>query len=403
MRLLPVILFSVASGAALAAPPTLPDPPACTDFQTNKTGAVDAACAAAIDGERDPATKSVLLFRRAYVLDATNDVSKFQTALDDLNAAIKLDPENYNALHERAYLYNAYGRWAEARADLDTQLALTPGDSAGWQERALSRTKLGDLQGAYDDHDAAIRAGDTSWDAYLARAIAALWIGKFDVARSDIARAEGGDKQKADALTAELSLWQAHGDKPAEVCSAAEKSGAYQKETIGDCTAMFLAANTDKDRAAALTIRAIAWMIAAQNENYWARDLEVAAALDPSPHALSNLGYAYVEMRHSAAAIPLFERSIATEPGFYNYAGLASAKLNAGDLDGAEAAARSSNAMHKNDVAMLVLGDVAYARTKKYDEAKAFWIAAYNLGDHGDDLAARLKDAGVPIPPPASP
>ena len=100
-----------------------------------------------------------------------------------------------------------------------------------------------------------------------------------------------------------------------------------------------------------------------------------------------------------AAAIPLFEKSIAAEPAFYNYAGLASAKLNTGDLDGAEAAARKSNEMHKNDVAMLVLGDVAYARTKKYDAAKAFWIEAYTLGDHGDDVLARLKDAGVPVPP----
>jgi tetratricopeptide (TPR) repeat protein len=399
MRLLAVAFFMMGCGAASAAPPALPDPPACADFQTNKTGAVDAACNAAIDNAHDPAAKSVLLFRRAYVFDASGDAKKYQAALDDLNAAIKLESKNYNALHERAYLYNEYGRWAEARADLDAQLALTPDDSQGWQERALSRAKLGDLKGAYDDRNAAVRAGDTSPDAYLARATAAMWVGKFDIAQSDIAHAAGDAKQNADALAAELALWQAHGDKPADACATAAKTGAFQKESVGDCTVAFLAAGNDKDRAGALTNRAMAWLIGRQNQLNWVRDLEVVAALDPSPHALSNLGFAYMDMRHSAAALPLFEKSIAAEPAFYNYAGLAAAKLNTGDLAGAEAAARKSNEYRKNDVAMLVLGDAAYARTKKYGDAKAFWIAAYNLGGHGDDVVARLKDAGVPVPP----
>jgi tetratricopeptide (TPR) repeat protein len=390
-------------GAALAAPPALPDPPACADFQANKTGAVDASCNTAIDGERDPHTKSVLLFRRAYVRDAAGDFAKSQATLDDLTAAITLYPENYAALHERAYLYNELSRWADARADLDAQLALTPDDSQGWQERALARAKLGDLQGAFDDRDAATRAGDISAAAYLARAEAALWLGHFDTARSDVARAQDNDKPHADALAAEIALWEAHGDKPTEACIDADAKGNFVSKTvIGDCTVAFLVAKTPKDRAAALTVRAEAWLMQGDNESRWARDLEVAAALAPGATSYSNLGFAYMEMRHSAAAVSLFEKSVAAEPAFYNYAGLASAKLDTGDLDGAEAAARKSNALRKNDIAMLVLGDAAYARTKKYDAAKVFWLQAYQLGNRGDDLMARLKEAGVTPPPGAA-
>jgi tetratricopeptide (TPR) repeat protein len=402
MRLLPGIAFLLGCGTASAGsapPPALPNPPACADFKTNKTGTVDAACNAAIAAESDPHVKSVLLLRRAFVADAVNDPRRYAASLDDLNAALKLYPENYYARHERAYLYERLGRWAEARADLDAQLALTPGAAMSLHERAVARAKLGDLQGAYADRDAAIKAGDTSPEAYIARAQAALWLGRFDAARSDAARAQDGDAQSAAGMAGEVTVWETHGDKPAEACDHADASGNFSSRTVvGDCTAAFLAAPTPKDKAAALTIRAQAWLVQGDNEARSARDLEVAAALDPGPHSFSNLGFAYLELRHPEAAIPMFEKSIAAQPAFYNYAGLALAKLDLGDIAGAEAAARKSNELHKNDMAMLVLGDAAFARTKRYDEAKAFWLQAYQLGNHGDDLAARLKQAGVPLP-----
>lgn len=127
----------------------------------------------------------------------------------------------------------------------------------------------------------------------------------------------------------------------------------------------------------------------------------MAAALDPdNPNTHTNLAFAYMRDRHSTGAIWEFDRSIAIKPTFTAYAGRASAKYNLHDLDGAFADAKKSFEIEPNMLALWVLGDVVYEKSKSYDEAKSFWIGAYRLGSRDDRLIQRLKDAGVPIPPP---
>jgi tetratricopeptide (TPR) repeat protein len=384
----------------------LPNPPGCADYQKNATGTADADCNAAIDHETDPAAKSMLLFRRAFIEDAPGDFSKYGAALSDLDLSIKLYPQNWASLHERAYIYVEYGRWADAQADLDAQIVIDKNDPAAFRERALARFHLGDLRGSYDDRDASIAAGDRDYGAYLARARAGMWLGRFGDAKSDIALAQQMADDKAageiDALQAELALWATTSSAAAQGCVLKDMpSSDDNKNLVGDCTRAFLDATTGKARADALTSRSEAWLILQRDTDKWVRDLEIAAALDPeNAGVLSNLGYAYVRQRHSTAALPLFDRSVALEPAYYNYAGRASAKAGLGDIDGALADARKSYELRPNDIALTVLGDMTYAKTKSYDKAKPFWIAAYHLGDRDDGLIARLKDAGVPIPPP---
>ena len=200
-----------------------------------------------------------------------------------------------------------------------------------------------------------------------------------------------------------IALWTDNsGADAAKSCVLTDMPGPKEnKKLIGDCTSAFLAATTASDRAEALTSRAQGWYVQQHDSDAWVQDLQIAAALDPAnAGVLSNLGYAYERTQHSTAAVEIFDRSIALKPEYYNYAGRASARFNLHDYDGAESDALKSNALRQNEIALTVLGDVAFIRSTSYDKAKKFWIAAYRLGDRDDGLIDRLKKAGVPIPPP---
>lgn len=412
MRFWSALAFLAVASSACAA--ELPDPAACANYRQVKTSA-DADCDAAIAKETDPAVKSVLLFRRAYMIIDQRNFKTYPKALADLDQAIRLMPGNWLALQERAYLHNEFGRWAEALKDIDAKIALHPQAFNGYQERAMSRFHLGDLKGSFDDRNTVVLMQPGVAGPLVARAEARLWLGKFDEAKADLdaadamaARKEGGDVQKhIEEVRAELSLLtKTSGRTPAaQACAEAEKSGDFAREgLVGDCTRAFLDARTPKEKADALTLRAIARVSATQDTTSAVGDHTIAAALDPDnsvPHA--NLGFAYMAAHHSTAAIAEFDRSIALEPTFIAYAGRASAKSNLGDTDGAFADAKKSLEFQPNELALTVLGDCVHERTGSYEKAKKYWIEAYRLGDRDDGLIERLKAAGVPIPPPDDP
>ncbi len=384
-----------------------PDPAGCAEYRQIKTGS-DADCDAAITKEKDPIARSVMLIRRAYIEDNAGDFATYPKALADLDEAIKLWPDNDQALGERGYLYNEYGRWTEALADLDKRVRLDAGNAAGFQERATTRFYLGDLKGAYEDDDQAVLLAPSA-KGYLARADASTWLGNFDAARRDIAEAvkvaKGNEAQgvSADAKKAgeKLDLLTRTSGNGARSCEAAAKAGDFKRPNlIGDCTRAFLDAATPADKAYALTSRSTTWLVAASDQDASTDDSIVAAGIDPSASNLSNLGFAYIRDHHSTGAIWVFDRSIALEPSFVNHGGRAVARFNIGDVEGAFQDAKKSFELKPNEIALTVLGDCFHAKEHNYDRAKSFWIAAYRMGDRDDGLIARLKDAGVPIPPP---
>jgi tetratricopeptide (TPR) repeat protein len=405
---LAVVFFALASAASAA---ELPDPAACANYDHIKTGS-DADCDTAITKETDPAVKSVLLWRRAYIIIDRKDFKTYPNALADLDEAIRLLPANWRALGERAYLYNEYGRWVEARRDSETEIALRPQGFHGYQERALSRFKLGDLQGSFEDRNTVVTLRPGLAGPLVGRAEARLWLGQFDEAKADLDAAADIAKRTQDQTVeediegyrAELALLtKTSGKNPAaQSCSEAAKKGEFQREgLVGDCTRAFLEAKTATEKADALTSRSIARIIATQDETSAIGDRTIAVALDPdNPDLHANLGFSYIAAHHSSAAVTEFDRSIALKPTFIGYAGRASAKFNLNDIDGAFFDAKKSFEIKPNILSFWVLGDCVYARTKVYDNAKKYWIAAYRLGSRDDRLIARLKDAGVPIPPP---
>jgi tetratricopeptide (TPR) repeat protein len=401
-----VALAFLAILAAAAGAEPLPNPQACANYTEVKTGS-DADCDVAIAKETDPAVKSVLLFRRAYIIIDRQDFDTYLKAQADLDEAIRLLPTNWKALHERAYLLNEYGRWADALKDMDAQIALQPQAWDGYQERSMARFWLGDLKGFLDDRNTAVLLRPDYGPLYSARADARMWTGDFDGARADIekaaALADPNDKNQADIIAERRSdmaaLTKTSGS--AKACEDADKKADYKRDTlIGDCTRAFLDAATSEAKANALTVRAAAWLHAGNDGNA-TTDYRIAVALAPNNGMWhSNLGFAYMRARHSQAAVTEFDKSIELKPDFYNYAGRAAAKFNIKDVDGAFPDAKKSFEIKPNALALIVLGDCVYARTTSYQEAKGYWIAAWRMGDHGDAIVKRLNDAGVPVPPP---
>jgi len=380
----------------------------------DREGALTAGCAAAIAATTDPKARSRLLFARAYLED---EQEKYDAAIADLDQAVALDPTNASAFHERAFARSTMMRFTEALQDLEVEGRLSPGEPNVYQERAFSQFHLGQLQAAYDSWDQVVRLRPGAVEALEARGDAALWIGRFDRANADwsaaldIVKARGDEQQIATARKglARIALWSttSGGRNPEANCAGSDRDGAFGAPyLIGDCTRAFLKARSNRERADALTIRSIAWMVGQQDETAQAPDLEVAAALDPdNEQRHANLGGAYVSLHHAWAARQEFDRAIAMKRSFYALAGRASARYNLKDFDGAFADAKASYELQPNDVALMVLGDLALERLKDPKAAKLYWMGAYHLGGRDDSLIARLKSVGVedPAKEPADP
>jgi tetratricopeptide (TPR) repeat protein len=366
----------------------------------------DHDCALAIEAERDPAKKAELHFRRAYVL---NERQAYQDSLNDLNAACTLVPRNAAYLHERAYTLNSLGRYREALVDLDAQASIEPLAPTVYQERALTRTRLGDWAGALADRSQEAKLRPESMSALVGRAQARLWLGQFAEARQDLKAAAGlqtdppnrDDAKYLERVSGLVDAWTHHsaGDSPGAKCSRATTNDDFSRPTlIGDCTLAFLAAKTPTEQSDALTIRAIAWLSARQSQHDATNDHEAAAALDPgNPDRHTNLGFAYLQERHSWGARQEFDRSLEIRRTYAALAGRAEAHENLGEKNLAFADAKESFEMHPNEIALWVLGDLA---EDKHDEASAkrFWMGAYRLGSRDDRLLERLRSVGVKDP-----
>jgi tetratricopeptide (TPR) repeat protein len=143
-------VLALAAFSVSARADDMPDPPGCNDFG-GETSVAEAACGAAIAKEADPTAKSVLLYRRAYEIIDQHDFKTYPAAIALLSQAITLFPGNYRALHERAYVYNEFGHWADALKNIDQRITLQPQEYDGYQERAEAKLNLHDVEGARSD------------------------------------------------------------------------------------------------------------------------------------------------------------------------------------------------------------------------------------------------------------
>ncbi|MEA3061498.1 MAG: hypothetical protein QOJ94_1279 [Sphingomonadales bacterium] len=376
-------------------------PPCVAQLQTEPS-----ACDSAIATENNRRVKARLLLRRAYM---RNEKYQYEEALKDLDAAVAADPAYGVAWHERSYTHGELRAFAQALADSDRDVALRPGEADAYRERAFARHGLADFSGELEDRSKVAALEPKKPDSRIARGRAALWLGRFDEARADAAEGltlaqAAGDSNgaaKARALQTDITLWTTRSGvaDPEAACRQSDKTGRFgMAGLIGDCTAAFLAAKTPRARAELLTIRALAFLVAARDQAAAIDDQAIAVALDPGEgdwHA--NLGGSYVMARHSWAGKRELDIAIGLKDNWGARAERAAARYNLKDYDGAAADAKKSIEMQPNDVALVVLGDLARDRGDK-GSAKLYWMTAYRLGERDDDLLTRLKGVGVDDP-----
>lgn len=402
-RLAGAVLAAMTSLSAVAA-----DSTSCSLAGKTTTADWQQECDRAIGLETRPTARAALLFRRAYVRNGKED---FAAALQDLDQACILDPHNPRYLHERGYTRNSLGDYQEALVDLNEQALLQPDEPTVYRERAWSLRFLGDLRGAFTDRNHELQLLPDSAAALLGRADDRLWLGEFAQATADATRAramaersnDAATQKHVDAVLRRIAAWSDHSPEPgaAANCDKTNESHDYtSKHLIGDCTLAFLAASTGPARAAALTIRSIAWLEGQTSEVNAdaADDRLLAVAFDPGNADMhSNLGFSLLPHHHSRAALREFDRSLAIKTSFFALAGRASARHNLGDSAGAFADAKASFDLQPNELALLVLGDLAFERND-VAAARQHWLGAYHLGSRDDRTFERLRSVGIEHP-----
>jgi len=394
------ILLSLA-GAAPVASSELPI--SCSD---EALAANIASCDIAIAAEADPQARSIMLHRRAYALV---EKFKYEEALQDLDRALQLRPDFADALHERAYVHGELSEFDKALSDLDREVAIRPNWPSAYQERAFASHWTGDFARAWADRDrqVALQPGDA--EVLLSRADEAIWLGRYDDATRDVAAAEalsrssGNAKalQRAEMIRTRIVLLSARtsGGSPLDRCKAAQKNNVFDgPNLIADCTAAFLAATDNKLKAEILTIRSLLWLVQQQDPQSSTEDRRIVVALEPdNADWHSNLGFSYIEGRHSWAAEREFNRALAIRQTWIALGGRASARYNLNRKDEAFADAKKSFELHPNELALIILGDLAHDHNDDRS-AKLYWMGAYRVGARGDTVMGRLKSIGIDHP-----
>jgi len=365
-----------------------------------------AGCEAAIAGEADAKRRAPLLFGRAF---GAVERFRYDDAIADLNAALAADPENPDYLRERAFVHGELSNYSEAIDDLSHFIKQYPDDPSGYRERAYARHFSADLKGAYEDYARVLELTPDSLQSLLARAEAALWLGRFDEANVDAGSAQSRAQafHEVEALGAATELlsriqrWRdaVKGGDAAKRCKQARaihKGGA--SKLVGDCSRAFLEASTGGAKADALTNRSVAWLAVANSPKSTTEDMRMALAFDPgNSERRVNLGYSYLASSESAAAMREFNSVLAGEKQWLALAGRAVARANLGDTEGATADALESQKINPNEVATTVLADIAYEKGDR-DRARGLYLDLYRLGTRNDRLFERLSELGVADP-----
>ncbi|NWG21810.1 MAG: tetratricopeptide repeat protein [Chloroflexi bacterium] len=117
--------------------------------------------------ELEPASAGVYRYRQGVILHTLRDFAAARAAYD---AALTAEPQQVDALYERALLSYAEGRLPDAIADLNRAIQLSPRATNAYYARGLARNAAGDQAGAIADLGQALALNPTYAEALLARA-----------------------------------------------------------------------------------------------------------------------------------------------------------------------------------------------------------------------------------------
>ena len=131
-------------------------------------------------------------FANQYYTSGTEhlDQKRYSQAIEDLNEAIRLDPQHVNAYYNKGNAYRKLGLYELAIMDFDAYIRLDPDDASAYFKRAYAFDELGQHDRAIEDLDEAIRIDPTYAVAYNNRGVAYQSLGERELAERDFAKAK---------------------------------------------------------------------------------------------------------------------------------------------------------------------------------------------------------------------
>jgi len=102
-----------------------------------------------------------------------------KSALEDIDQAIKMEPNNVNFYINRSYLRYQVNDIRGTMADLDYAITLDPDNVIAHYNRALLRSEVGDLNRAVEDYDFVLERDPDNYPAFYNRTMMLINIGQY--------------------------------------------------------------------------------------------------------------------------------------------------------------------------------------------------------------------------------
>jgi len=115
---------------------------------------------------------------------AFTDLNRFEDAVEDFTASLRLRPEHANTYFRRAHALHLVGKFDAAIADYSHVVRLDPTDGDAYLYRGAAWHDLGQYRRAVDDYTTSIKLGPTP-GAYYARSKAYEQLGMTELADKD--------------------------------------------------------------------------------------------------------------------------------------------------------------------------------------------------------------------------
>jgi tetratricopeptide (TPR) repeat protein len=120
---------------------------------------------------------------------AYDNLGQYQSAIKDYNQAIRLRPDYAEAFYNMGIIYNEIGQYQHAVEDFNEAIRLQPNDVEAYHGRGCAYDKLGQYQRAIEDYNQTIRLMPNYTKAYINRGINYLSQGNNTLGCSDARKA----------------------------------------------------------------------------------------------------------------------------------------------------------------------------------------------------------------------
>ena len=253
-------------------------------------------------------------------------------AIADYTAALRIEPDDVDALYNRGVAWNEKGAFDRAVEDYTAALRIRPEDRDALYNRGNAWSEMGEYDRAIEDLTAALRIKPDDPEALYNRGIAWDDSGEYDRAIEDLTAALSLDPDKHEALNNRAISWKHKGD--------------YDR-AIEDLTA---ALRIEPDDNEVLYNRAIAWRRKGDYDRA-IEDLTTALRIKPDDaEAINTLAWLLatvpdVRLRDGRRAVRLAEEAVSLQDDAQNRDTLAAAYAESNRLRDAVDAQEQALAM----------------------------------------------------------